>query len=212
MGRRGTGITRDQVVALAVELADADGLAAVSMRALAGRLAVTPMALYSRIADKDELLDAMIEAIIGELEPPADESPWPDRLRHLGHQIRAVGHRHPGVFPLLMQRPVTAAAAHAPTEILLSGLTAAGLDDTQVLRFEQLISTWALGFVTSEISGRYGPGRIAVKERLAALPPAEFPQHQRLRKGLRHRDWDAEFEFSLDHFVAEIERLGASGR
>jgi len=187
-----------------MELADAEGMPAVSMRALANRLQVTPMALYSRIADKEELLDEMLEALLNEIELPDPALHWAERLRLLAHNARAVGHRHPAVFPLLLQRPAITPAAHRPTEVILDALTAAGLDDGQVLRHEHLLSTWLLGFVCSEVSGRFGIGRSPVGHRLAALSKADFPQHKRLRAGLLRRDWDTEFAASIAALLNEI--------
>jgi hypothetical protein len=162
------------------------------------------LALYSRVADKEELLDEMLEALLDEIELPDPGLHWAERLRMLAHSARAAGHRHPAVFPLLLQRPAITPAAHRPTEVILDALTAAGLDDAQTLRYEQLLSTWLLGFVCSEVSGRFDVGTTPTNRRLAALPKAEFPQHKRLRAGLLRRNWDTEFAASLAALLNEI--------
>ncbi|MGY1651791.1 TetR/AcrR family transcriptional regulator [Geodermatophilus sp. SYSU D01119] len=74
-------LTRERVLRAAVELADTSGLDAVSMRALAQVLGVVPMALYKHVANKDELLDGMVDVVIGEFEAPDPALAWPDAVR-----------------------------------------------------------------------------------------------------------------------------------
>ena len=62
-------LNRDRVLAAAVELADEVGIEALSMRRLAQELGVVPMALYKHVANKEELLDGMVDAIVGEIDP-----------------------------------------------------------------------------------------------------------------------------------------------
>ena len=69
-GRRRVPLNRERVLRAAVALADEVGIAAVSMRRLAQQLGVVPMALYKHVADKDELLDGMVDVVISEFDPP----------------------------------------------------------------------------------------------------------------------------------------------
>ena len=78
---RRPGLTRSAVVATAVALADEDGLPAVSMRAIAGRLGVEAMSLYHHVPNKDALLDAMVDLVFDEFHAPAGSGPWRDELR-----------------------------------------------------------------------------------------------------------------------------------
>lgn len=213
MGRPSSGITKQQIVLAAIELADADGLEAVSMRAIAQRLSVTPMALYSRIGGKDELLDAMVAELTGGVRLPGPELDWRERLGALLRALRRSGQAHPAGPLLLLDRPVVSPAGHALTEVLLAALRHAGLDDRRILQFETLISTWLLGFLVSESNGRFGPGSIPVDQRLAALPPDEFPEHHRIAEPLANRDWDQEFERSVETLITAVELASnSSGR
>ncbi|MGN6754324.1 MAG: TetR/AcrR family transcriptional regulator [Intrasporangium sp.] len=87
-------MSRDRVLTAAVELADEVGLAGVSMRRLAQRLGVVPMALYKHVADKDELLDAMVDVVIGEFRPPDPALDWKDGVRQqlLSARSAVLGH------------------------------------------------------------------------------------------------------------------------
>ena len=74
-------MNRDRVLAAAVALADEVGIDSLSMRNLAERLGVVPMALYKHVANKDELLDGMVEVIVGEIDPPVAGTDWKDAIR-----------------------------------------------------------------------------------------------------------------------------------
>src|ERR671929_689410 len=100
--------TRSEVITSALQLADEQGLAAVTMSAVAARLGVTPMALYAHVDSKEHLLDLLVEAVLCEL-PGTDDLPdgW-SQLEILARALREAAGRHPAVFPLLLQRPAAA--------------------------------------------------------------------------------------------------------
>lgn len=88
-------VSRPRALAAAVELADAEGIDAVSMRRLAERLGVVPMALYKHVANKDDLLGGMVDTIIGEYDPPTPGLGWPAAVRARILSARTVLLRHP---------------------------------------------------------------------------------------------------------------------
>ena len=98
MSRQGAAqrvrLNRDRVLQAAVALADDVGLAPLSMRRLAQELDVVPMALYKHVANKDELLDGMIDVIITEIDPPAAGLDWKDVVRRRILSARSVLQRH----------------------------------------------------------------------------------------------------------------------
>ena len=205
-GQRVRGhIDRAAVVARALAIADRDGLPAVSMRTLAHELGVAPMALYRHVSDKDDLLDALIDALLTEIELPAASTEWRRDLRDLAHALRAAGHRHPAVFPLLVSRPVTSVAAHRPVETLLAILDRAGISPRGSVHINHVVTTYILGFVVSELSGRFAPGTISASERLARLPADDFPAHRRAAKHLVDIDWSREFDAGLDLLIDMVE-------
>ena len=148
-------ISREAVLAAALRLADEHGLAAVTMHAVAGRLHVTPMALYRHVADKEALLDGLVELLLTEYSPPAAEGRWDERLVALADGIRATARRHPAVFPLLLTRPAVTPAARTVRDAVQAALREGGLPDSDVARAERLISTAVLGFAASEAAGRF---------------------------------------------------------
>jgi AcrR family transcriptional regulator len=133
-------ISRDAVLAAALRLADADGLEAVTMHAVARSLRVTPMALYRHVDDKNALLDGLVELLLTEYPLPAG-----------GRTAR----RHPAVFPLLLTRPAVTPAARATRDAVHAAQREGGVPETEVARAERLISTAVLGFAASEAAGRF---------------------------------------------------------
>jgi AcrR family transcriptional regulator len=180
MARRSTPrLTREAILQAALDLADAGGLAAVTMRAVAERLGVTAMALYAHVGDKDGLLDGLVERLLAEF-PAADPTlAWNDQLTRLGTGAIQVARRHPQAFPLLLSRPAVTKAALRTREAVFAALLDAGVPDADVPRLERLVSTLALGYAVSETTGRFGMNRTP-PERVAELPAEEYPAHHRL--------------------------------
>jgi AcrR family transcriptional regulator len=154
MGRTAQ-IGRASILDTALEIADDQGIGAVTMHAVARRLHVTPMALYRHVASKADLLDGMVEALLTEFPLPAPELPWDRRLAALASGIRATARRHPSVFVLLMSRPAVTQAAVAVRDVIYHALRQARVPEPDVARTERLISTAVLGFALSEAAGRF---------------------------------------------------------
>ena len=151
---RAPQISREAVLAAALRLADAHGLEAVTMHAVAKRLGVTPMALYRHVDDKNALLDGLVELLLTE-QPLPQGGRWDERLVALAAAIRDTARRHPAVFPLLLTRPAVTPAARVARDAVQSALREGGLPETEVARAERLISTAVLGFAVSEAAGRF---------------------------------------------------------
>ena len=97
-------LNRDRVLQAAVALADESGIGAVSMRGLAKELGVVPMALYKHVADKDELLDGMVDVVIGEFESADSDQDWKGRIRQRILAARRAVLRHPWARPAIESR------------------------------------------------------------------------------------------------------------
>ena len=151
-------IDRDSVLAAALAVADADGVAGLSMRAVAERLGVTAMALYRHVGDKQELLDGLVERLLLELPLPDPALSWQDRLAAMAMAMRQTARAHPQVFPLLLQRPAATSGARRVREAVYQALRDAGAPEDQVPRIERVLSTFALGFAASEAAGRFSVG------------------------------------------------------
>src|SRR5690242_20314802 len=93
---RGSGLTRDAIVAAAIEIADEEGIEAVSIRRIATKLESRPMSLYSHIEHKGELIELMIDEVIGEAVLPGEvPDDWREALRQIAQRTRAAARAHP---------------------------------------------------------------------------------------------------------------------
>src|SRR5262249_14396180 len=127
------GLTIDQVVAAATDLADAEGLDAVTMRRIAGRLGVVPMTLYTYVPGKAELLDLMLDSAYARM-PRADTTgqPWRQRVTAVAEENRALFETHPWAATISTIRPPLGPGLMAKYEHELAALDGLGLDDIQM--------------------------------------------------------------------------------
>ncbi|MFF9851045.1 TetR/AcrR family transcriptional regulator [Streptomyces litmocidini] len=148
-GRRGPrqGLTVDAVVGAAVELADEEGLDALTMRALAQRLGVTPMTVYTYVPGKAELLDLMLDDVYGrmELTPFGPDEPWRDRVTRVARDNRTLLVRHPWIAEMSVTRPPLGPGVIGKYEHELAAFEGIGLPDAE----RDTALTHLLGFVHS---------------------------------------------------------------
>jgi AcrR family transcriptional regulator len=127
----------------------------VSMRAVAERLSVTPMALYHHVRNKEDLLDGIVERLLAELPIPERTQPWHQRLEEMSTSLRDTAARHPDVFLMLLRRPASTPGAKRTREAVYDALRDAGVPEELVPRVERLLSTFMIGFAASETAGRF---------------------------------------------------------
>jgi AcrR family transcriptional regulator len=201
-------LSRAAILDAALELADERGLAAASMRAIADRVGVTPMALYPYVGSKADLLDGLVDRMLGEYLPDAVGASgiaWAERLRRLAYASRDLARRHPHTFTLLFERPAVTADAVRLVDFVYQALLDAGVGDSQVPRLERLFTTFCLGFALSEVNGRFGAGTLDTRGRRAQAAPGAVPAHERLARDLDQEvDWDAEFVADVSDLVALV--------
>jgi AcrR family transcriptional regulator len=205
---------REEILDAALAIADERGLEAVSMRAVADRVGVTPMALYRHVKDKAALLDGMIGRLLGALVPSArvEDQAWDERLRALARTCRSVIRQHPWAAHLLFSRPAVAPDGVRAVDIVYTALMEAGVPEPEVPRLERLFGTLVIGFAASEASGRFTTGTLDPRSRRSQLPESELPGHSRLAPWLdRPVDLTAEFEANLDD-ISRLVRDVAAGR
>lgn len=153
----------------ALAVADERGLGAVTMAAVADRVGVTPMALYRWVDGKADLTDRLVGRLLAEIPPPPSDLPWLERLEELARGVREVGRRHPSVFPLVLQHPAVTPEARTVRDLVVATLVEGGVDPARAAQVERLTSTAVLGFVVSEVGGRFRQQRAAQRDADFAL-------------------------------------------
>ncbi|WP_185278610.1 TetR/AcrR family transcriptional regulator [Leifsonia shinshuensis] len=211
-------LTRDTVLARALERADTIGLDALSMRALAAELGVVPMALYKHVANKDELIDGMVDLVWAEVDPPElgnPDTPWRDALRARAVSLREALRRHPWAVGLMESRMRPGLANLAAHNALLGRLREAGFPFRATVHVTSVLDAYVYGFAlqertlpfdTPEESGEVA----AAKEQ--TLPPEvalRFPYLLEVVAELAQSgyDYDEEFATGLDLILQAVERI-----
>ena len=165
-------LTRARIVAAAVELADREGLGAVTLRGLASRLRVHVTSLYNHVRDKEDVLDGIVESLIAEANLPTGNIAWDKWIRQFAAAIRAVAHRHPGAFTAFHHRQVHGPRVAESTEAALAAFLAAGFSLTEACGAIKSASIAVLGLVLDDLANLQSPG---LRTDLSDSPPERFP-------------------------------------
>ena len=119
-------LSRDRVLEAAVAVADAGGVGALTIRSLADKLGVKPMSVYHYVANKDEILDAIVDIVFAEIELPRAGGDWRAEMRRRANSARSVLRRHPWAIALLQARTSPGPATLRHHDAFLGTLRAAG--------------------------------------------------------------------------------------
>jgi AcrR family transcriptional regulator len=209
---RRTQLTRQRVVAAAIELADRDGIESISMRKLAPELGVEAMSLYTHVRNKDDLLDGMADAVIGEIPISADGPDWKASLREMALAARGVVLRHPWAPQLIETRTAPGPAALQYINAVLGILRGAGFSVAQAHHALHILGSRLLGFARGLFDDSPDPEpdtATGFPEELAAALPyvAEMALAVSHTGALGPCDDDAEFQFALDLILDGLQRL-----
>lgn len=197
-------LTRDRVVATAVALADGAGIAEVTMRKLAGACGVEPMSLYHHVANKDDVLDAMVDAVFAEMDLPDPTLPWRDALARRSESARSVLVRHPWAIAMLDSRTSPGHATLEHHDRTIEVLRRAGFSLEMVGHAVALLDAYVYGFAMQQVALPFddGPGAVEVADTIvAALPEGAYPHLAEMAARHVQRpgyDFADEFAWGLD--------------
>jgi AcrR family transcriptional regulator len=201
------------VLRAAVVIADASGLGALTMRSLALALGVKPMSLYHHVANKTEILDAVVDVVFSEIELPAVGGNWRSEIRRRARSARLVLRRHSWAIGLLESRTTPGPATLRHHDAMLGTLRAAGFPVAMTAHAYALLDSYIFGFAVQEAALPFdGPETVAavagsIRQHLpAGVYPhlAELADEHILQPGY---DFGDEFEFGLDLIFDGLERL-----
>ena len=200
--RGARALTRERIVETAVRIGDTESLDTLTVRRLAGELGVGAMTLYSYFRNKEEILDAMADHVLGGMEVPPAESDDPvEVIVGCGRAFRAMMLAHPCVVRLLATRVTDSIdALDGAMEDVLARLESAGLTGAEVTRAYGVLITYALGFSGYQTPRTWGDDAEARRQRrhfYAGLPADRFPSTVRLAEELPALASSDQFEFGL---------------
>jgi AcrR family transcriptional regulator len=211
-------LTRQRVLAGAFAVADSHGIEALTMRSLAEELGVKPMSVYHHVANKEAILDGLVDSVFAEIELPNpnfshETEDWVDAMRQRAHSARLVLKRHPWAITLMNSRLTPGSSTLRHHDAVIGTLRRAGFSVAMAAHSFSLIDSFIYGFALQESTLPFdGPDDVtAMAERfLQHFPVTEFPhlaemttQHV-MQPGY---DYGDEFAFGLEVVLDALQSL-----
>jgi AcrR family transcriptional regulator len=204
-------LSAQRIVISALSLLDEGGLDAFSMRSLAKRLGVGPMAPYTYFRNKDELLDAVRDHALNAAALTTVYGGWQHQVRTICRRLHGQILEHPCLAALLSQRPLAGLDAPEAAEVLMRALSDAGFDQECAARAYTAMLGFIVGVATMEVRLRaenHDPERREkVRQTLSSLPSQRYPTLVEHTPALRMTvGGEVQFEFALDLVIGGLEQ------
>ena len=209
---RPEGLTRDRIVAAALDLADAGGFQALSMRTLADQLDTAPMSLYRHVANKEDLLDAMIDVVFAEAEVPSGQKDWKSEMRERAMSTRAALSRHGWANGLMETRTRPGPANSRYHNAFMGCLREAGFPFREAVHAYNAVQSYTYGFCLQEMQLEFETPEEATDLAAETLGDhaEEYPYIAEVAAEFAKSggyDYDEEFEIALDLILDAIEKF-----
>jgi AcrR family transcriptional regulator len=208
-------LNRERVLRTALGLADQGGLESLSMRKLGQELGVEAMALY--YANKDEVLDGIVDLVFGEIDLPAAGVDWKTAMRRRAISLRDVLSRHRWAIGMMESRRNPGPANLRHHDAVIANLRAAGFDMELVAHAYSLLDGYIYGFALTKMNLPFASGDDVAEmaqDMLAPFPLDEYPNlvafitEHAMKPGY---DVGDEFEYGLDLILDGLDRARATG-
>ena len=197
-------LDRAEIVRVALELLETQGVDAFSMRGLATALNIKSPSLYWHVRSKDELYDLVVDAVLGECDMPEDdaEGDWRTQLAEIAREMRRVPLLHPAATRLLTGRVPLGPNWLRIAESVIGTLRRAHFGDRLAGYCYLVLLYYAIGFVSQEVAfGQGAEGRVRLdqmREFFAGLPGDRYPNVTAVAGGLAERGLSDRFELGLN--------------
>src|ERR1039458_7282245 len=212
-------LSRERVLLAAVALADEGGLGTLSMRRLGEALGVEAMSLYNHVANKDELLDGMVDLVFGEIDLPSGQADWKTEMRQRAKSARQALRRHPWAIALMSSRTSPGPATLRHHDAVIGSLRTAGLSVPMAAHAFSALDSYIYGFALQEATLPLGDTEQetveVAQEMMAQVPADEYPHlteftvEHILKPGY---DYGDEFAFGLELILDGLGRARDSTR
>jgi AcrR family transcriptional regulator len=205
-------LTRERVLETALQLADQGGLAALSMRKLGQALGVEAMALYYHFANKDQVLDGIVDLVFREMELPASGADWKSAMRRRAISVRDALLLHRWAIGFMESRTNPGPATLRHHDAVIGCLRAAGFDMAMAAHAYSLLDSYIFGFAMTQMNLPFealDDITEMAQTMLEPFPPGEYPNlsdfitEHAMQPGY---DFADEFEYGLDLILDGIER------
>jgi AcrR family transcriptional regulator len=205
-------LSRERVLRAAIAHADAGGLEALTMRQLAEMLKVAPMALYRHIANKDDLIDAMIDVVFSEIGLPSGGADWKTAMRKRAMSLRDVLARHRWAIGLMESQRHPGPANLRHHDAVIGKLRAAGFNIAMTAHVYSVLDSYIYGFATTKMNLPFDTSAEVAQvaqDMLEPFPANEYPNllefitEHAMKPGY---DYGDEFAYGLDLILDGIAR------
>jgi AcrR family transcriptional regulator len=207
-----TRLTRERVLRVALAHADAGGLEALTMRKLADELGVAPMALYRHVANRDDLVDGMVDIVFGEIDLPSTGDDWRAAMRQRAISVRDVLSRHRWAIGLMESRANPGPANLRHHDAVIGSLRAAGFDMAMVAHAYSVLDSYIYGFALTKMNLPFESGDDVAEIAQTMLEPFPVDEYPNLVAFITEHamkpgyDYGDEFEYGLDAILDGLER------
>ncbi|HEX6128445.1 MAG TPA: TetR/AcrR family transcriptional regulator [Candidatus Limnocylindria bacterium] len=203
-------LSRERVLAAAIEIADRDGIDALTMRRLAEELGAGAMSVYYHVANKDDLLGGMVDLVVGEMELADGRPDWKEALKRTATSAHEVLLRHPWATALLLTGPGVSDARLRYMDAMLGCLRGAGFSPELTDLAYHALDSHIMGFTLWLVGISAGMERLGpISNVLDLFDPREFPhlaEHAQQHLRERQPGEQGAFEFGLDLVLDGLER------
>jgi AcrR family transcriptional regulator len=209
--RKDRPLTRDRLVRAAVALADRQGIDALSMRRLGESVGVEAMSLYNHVANKDDLLDGMVDVVFGEIELPEPDGNWRVAMRARARSARKVLARHRWAIGLMESRRSPGPATLRHHDAVLGCLRAGGFSIELTAHAYSVLDSYIYGFALQEATLPFEAGADTAELAQEILDRAQDAYPHLTELAVEHvmkpgYDYGDEFEIGLDLILDALER------
>ncbi|HEY4411040.1 MAG TPA: TetR/AcrR family transcriptional regulator C-terminal domain-containing protein [Acidimicrobiia bacterium] len=199
-GRRSRRLTLEQVVDAAAEVIREDGFDGLTMRRLAERCGVGVMTLYGYVRTKEEILGAVSDRFLADLElPPASASSWQAQVAVVFRSVHEEWLAHPELAQIAVAQPIDSLAAYRGAEVVLGALRRAGFGPEEAVDAFEVLVCFTAGFTLRQLAfdkpATSAPKRL---RRLAGLPGDDFPNIVELAPVFAARTVQRRFDDALE--------------
>ncbi|MEX1093996.1 MAG: TetR/AcrR family transcriptional regulator [Acidimicrobiia bacterium] len=204
-------LTKDRILQAAVDLADREGLGALTMRRLGAELGFEAMSLYKHVANKEEILDGMVEVIVGQIAIPDPGADWREAMRRRAISAREVLSKHSWVIGLLNARGLSGPAAMRYLNAILGNLMSAGFPIEDAAHAFSLLDCYVYGHVIQETTMAPNTPDDPTESEPTAPDRTAMSEYPHLVAMYEHAQtfeytFDGEFRFGLELILDGLER------
>jgi AcrR family transcriptional regulator len=204
-------VSRAVVLKAAMRLADRQGVASLSMRKIAQAVGVEAMSLYNHVANKDDVLDALIDVVVGEFELPAIDGEWKVAIGRSALSAHQVLCKHSWAASMMLSRVRVGPASMAWSEANIGCLHAAGFDYPLADHAWNAIDNHIYGFTLQCINSPVKPEDFAdaARQYLPMIPADTYPHLNAMATLIANREHSGinDFEFGLNLILDGLQRL-----